>query len=182
MKFQTCLLIAFSWMATFLIPCAAESPKPDPMPVVPDSVKVPLTESLSFAAKAKGVQIYECRAKKDDPSKYEWVFKGPQAELFDEQGNKTGRHYGGPTWESNDGSKVVGELKGNADSNDAGAIPWLLLSAKTHEGGGVLSAVTYIQRVNTAGGKPPEICDERFAGKEFKAPYTAVYLFYVHKE
>src|SRR5580700_4634471 len=125
MKFQTCLSIAFSWMAALLIPCAGESPKSDPAPAIPDAVKVPLTESLSFSAKAKGVQIYECRAKKDDPTQYEWVFTGPEADLFDANGNKMGRHYAGPTWESDDGSRVVGSVKGSVASKDLGAVPWL---------------------------------------------------------
>jgi Protein of unknown function (DUF3455) len=182
MKFQAWLPTAFSWMAVLLMPCAAEAPKPDAAPVIPDAIKVPVTETLSFSVEAKGVQIYECRAKKDDPAKYEWVFKGPEAELFDAQGKKMGRHYAGPTWEWSDGSKVVGELKGKADAKEAGAVPWLLLSAKAHEGSGVFSAVTYIQRVNTVGGKAPAECDEKSVGKEFKAPYSAVYLFNVRKE
>ena len=32
---------------------------------------------------AKGVQIYECRAKKDASAGFEWVFVAPEAELFD---------------------------------------------------------------------------------------------------
>jgi hypothetical protein len=182
MNSKSCLLIACSWLAALRIYCAAESPKPESAPAVPDAVKVPLTESLAFKANAKGVQIYESRVKKDDPSKYEWAPKGPEADLYDAQGKKIGRHYAGPTWESNDGSKVVGEVKGKSDATDAAAVPWLLLSAKVHEGSGVFSAVTYIQRVNTAGGKAPAECDEKSAGKEFRAPYTAVYLFYIHKE
>jgi hypothetical protein len=182
MKFKVCLLIPMVWLAALQIRCAAESPKSEAAPVVPDAIKVPLTESLSFSVNAKGFQIYECRAKKDDPLKYEWVLKGPDAELFDEQGRKIGRHYAGPTWEANDGSKVVGELKGKADANEASAVPWLLLSAKAHGGSGVLSAVTYIQRVQTLGGKAPAECDEKSAGKEFKAPYSAVYRFYIPKQ
>jgi hypothetical protein len=181
MKTKTCLLFTCSWLAALLIYSAAESPKPDSTPAVPDAVKVPVTESLAFKANAKGVQIYESRARKDDPSKFEWVFKGPEADLFDEQGKKIGRHYAGPTWESNDGSKVVGEVKGKAEAKDASGVPWLLLSVKAHEGSGAFGAVTYIQRVNTVGGKAPAECDEKAAGKEFRAPYTAVYLFYVHK-
>jgi hypothetical protein len=181
MKSETCLLITFAWLAALQIHCAAQSPKPISAPPVPDALRVPSTESLSFAVNAKGVQIYESRARKDDPAKFEWVFKGPAADLFDEQGRKMGRHYAGPTWESNDGSKVVGELKGKADANEAGTVPWLLLLAKAHEGSGVFSAVTYIQRVNTVGGKAPAECDEKSAEKEFKAPYSAVYLFYIHK-
>ena len=182
MKLKPCLLIAISWLAALQWPCVAASPKPDPALVVPDAIKVPSTETLAFAANAKGFQIYESRAKKDEPTKYEWVFKGPEADLFDKEGRSIGRHYAGPTWEANDGSKVTGEVKSKAEANEAGAVPWLLLSAKAHEGGGALGAVTYIQRVSTVGGKAPAECDEKSAGKEFKAPYSAVYLFYSHTQ
>jgi hypothetical protein len=170
------------WLAIFIAGCATESPRQVSRPIVPDGVKAPETEMLSFAASAKGVQIYECRAKKDDATQYEWVFKAPEADLFDGRGKKIGRHYGGPTWEANDGSKVVGEVKGREPSTDANAIPWLLLGSKTHEGNGVFSGVSSIQRLATAGGKAPVGgCEASSMGKELRVPYTAVYYFYVSK-
>lgn len=175
-SFAVCAVLS-SWALN----CAAQAPKAASAPVVPEAIKAPSTEAISSFANAKGFQVYESRAKKDDPSKFEWALKGPEADLFDEQGKKIGRHYAGPTWESVDGSKVVAELKGKVDAKEAGAVPWLLLSAKTHEGSGVFSAVTYIQRINTTGGKAPAKCEEKSAGKEFKSPYTAVYYFYAPK-
>jgi len=107
------------WLAIFIAGCATDSPRQVSLPIVPDSVKVPETEVLSFAANAQGFQIYECRAGKD--GQYEWVFNAPEADLFDGRGRKIGRHYGGPTWEANDGSKVVGEVKGREPSTDTNA-------------------------------------------------------------
>ena len=168
------------WLAIFIAGCATDSPRQISLPIVPDSVKVPETEILSFAASAKGVQIYECRAGKD--GQYEWVFKAPDADLFDGRGKKIGRHYGGPTWEANDGSKVVGEVKGREPSTDANAIPWLLLGGTKHEGKGVFSGVSSIQRLATVGGKAPAGgCEASSLGKELRVPYTAVYYFYVPK-
>jgi hypothetical protein len=135
---------------------------------------------LLCSAKATGVQIYECRAGKDDRTHYEWSFKAPEADLFDAKGEKLGRHYAGPTWEASDGSKVVGEVKGRCPASDANAIPWLLLNAKQHEGNGIFSHVTSIQRVETAGGKAPAGgCDQSSLGNEVRVPYTAVYYFYI---
>lgn len=183
MKINNLFAVMISgWLAIFIAGCATDSPRQVSAPIVPDSIKVPQTEMLSFAANAKGVQIYECRAKKDDATQYEWVFKAPEADLFDGQGKKIGRHYGGPTWEANDGSKVVGEVKGHEPSTDANAIPWLLLTSKQHEGAGIFSGVSSIQRLATVGGKAPaEGCDASSAGKELRVPYTAVYYFYVPK-
>jgi hypothetical protein len=45
--------------------------------------------------------------------------------------HRIGKHYAGPHWESTDGSKVVAAVKERADAPAAGAIPWLLLTAKS---------------------------------------------------
>jgi len=148
-------------------------------PVVPDAIKVSPNETLLFAAKGKGFQVYDWVPKKDDPSRGEWVHT-PEADLFDAEGKKIGCHYGGPTWESNDGSKVICTLKSHAASPDANAVPWLLLIVKTHEGEGVFSRVTSIQRLETAGGAEPSeetgVAKAKAGGKvQIRVPYTATY-------
>ena len=149
---------------------------------IPDAIRAPATEKLAHTFTTKGVQIYECRARKDDPTQFEWALKTPAADLFDGSDKKVGSHYGGPTWESFDGSKVVGEVKGHFDSPD-GSIPWLLLSAKKTEGTGIFGRVTSIQRINTEGGKAPAGgCDAAHSGQELRVNYAATYLFYVAKE
>jgi len=182
MKNNFLALIFHGLLALCMASCDLASTEKVSVPVVPDGIKVPQNEVLSFAANAKGVQIYECRVKKDTTAQYEWVLKAPEAGLFDGRGKRIGRHYGGPTWESNDGSKVIGEVKGSEPSTDAKAIPWLLLQDKTHEGNGIFSRVNIIQRLETVGGKPPaEGCDQSGSGKELRVPYTAVYYFYASK-
>lgn len=137
---------------------------------VPDELRPGANESLALIAPAKGVQIYECRDSK-------WVFLAPEAQLFDASGRRIGRHYAGPYWESNDGSKVAGIVKARADAPASGAIPWLLLSAKSVAGDGVFSKVTSIQRVATEGGvAPPGGCSQ--AGVRARIPYTARYYFF----
>ena len=149
------------------------------MPQVPEALKVPATQVLSLETQAAGVQIYECKATKDDPMRFEWVFKAPEAELFDSGGKKIAKHYAGPTWEANDGSKVVGEARAKDNGPDPSAIPWLLLNAKSNSGSGIFSKTQSIQRINTAGGKAPsEVCDQAQAGKEVRVPYKANYYFY----
>jgi hypothetical protein len=170
------------WLVIFLAGCEPDSSGKLSVPVVSDTLKVPSSDTLSFTAWAKGVQIYECRANKDNANQYEWVLKAPEADLFDARGKKIGHHYGGPSWASNDGSKVMGEVKGSEPSTDANAIPWLLLSAKTHEGNGIFSQVNTIQRLETRGGKAPSGgCDQSSMGKQLQVPYTAVYYFYDSK-
>jgi hypothetical protein len=149
---------------------------------LPEKLRVPDTQRLSLEVKATGVQVYACAASKTDAARFEWVFKAPEADLLDIAGKKIGSHYAGPTWESTDGSKVVGELKAKDDGPDPTAIPWLLLSAKSTSGTGVFARTLSIQRLHTAGGKAPaDGCDQAHAGREARIAYKATYAFSVAK-
>jgi hypothetical protein len=140
---------------------------------------VPSGNALILKTPAKGAQIYVCQPKANDNSKFEWTLKAPEANLSNEAGALMGKHYGGPTWEYQDGSKVVGEIKERLDSPDSSAIPWLLLSAKSHEGNGIFSKVTYIQRLNTKGGKAPNTgCDASKQNSTIRVDYTTDYYYY----
>jgi hypothetical protein len=147
---------------------------------VPDTLRGASSETVAMVVPAKGVQIYECRAKQGgQPGAYEWAFVGPEADLFDAAGTtKIGRHYSGPTWESADGSKITGALKSRADAPQPTAIPWLLLTATPAGPKGSFSTVTGVQRVNTVGGVAPAApCAQGNAGTVARVPYTADYYF-----
>jgi uncharacterized protein DUF3455 len=147
--------------------------------VIPDVLRPPIGQVLALAARATGVQIYECKAAKEDPSQYSWTLTAPEADLKDLSGKAVGKHYAGPTWEAGDGSKVIGEVVAKRDAPEAGAIPWLLLRAKSTSGSGIFSAIASIQRLQTSGGSPPTApCDGSQSGKESRVPYSAVYRFY----
>ncbi len=145
----------------------------------PDSLKVSSGEQLLLKASAKGSQIYVCKTKSEYPEQYEWMLKAPDAVLLNEQGQDLGKHYGGPTWEAKDGSKVVAKVKSQANALEEDAIPWLLLEARSHEGNGILRQVNWIQRINTVGGKASvQGCDKSSQNREIRVNYTADYLFY----
>jgi hypothetical protein len=147
--------------------------------ITPDNLKVPSEHVLLFKTFATGTQIYTCKARTDDPNTFEWTFKAPEAELWNDIGEKVGKHYAGPSWEGNDGSKLVGEVVERANAPDPGAIPWLLLKAKANDGAGVFSTMTYIQRLETVGGMAPtEGCDRLAADAERAVEYTAIYAFF----
>ena len=125
---------------------------------------------------AKGVQIYTCS--KNAAGAWAWSFKAPEAELFDTQQNKIGKHYAGPTWEGEDGGRVVAAAKANVPAPTGNDIPWLWLEVKSSEGSGQFTQAKAIQRILTLGGTaPPQGCDEANANKESRVPYTAIYLF-----
>jgi hypothetical protein len=180
MKAVTTTLIASASFVAFLSGCAPSDIGMTPS--VPENLKVAATETLSVVAQADGVRIYECNAGKSDPALFEWAFKAPEAELFNNAGKKIGKHYAGPTWESDDGSKVVGEVKARDDGPDPNAIPWLLLRAKSVEGNGIFAKTQSIQRVKTVGGKAPvNGCNQAQKGNVARVAYRATYNFYVSR-
>jgi hypothetical protein len=145
----------------------------------PGPLQVPDNQKLAFALRGVGAQIYLCKAVGNDPARFEWAFLAPEAVLLDEQAHKLGRHYSGPTWEANDGSKVMGNVLAMDNGPDSSAIPWLLLRAKAHTGMGIFSEIASIQRLNTRGGKAPAGgCTQATVGTKVRIPYTADYFFY----
>ena len=171
-----------AFLVVFLVAACASSQPPTSMVQVPDKLKPGANESLAMIVPAKGVQIYECRARTDQVGEYAWAFVAPEADLFDASGNRTGRHYAGPHWEATDGSKILGTVKERADAPVGDAIPWLLLSARSVGSEGSFSKVTSIQRVNTVGGVAPKAgCSQATAGTPARINYTADYYFFTAK-
>lgn len=164
--------------------CATQTPPLQPAQVqVPANLKPADGEVMLGTVLAKGVQIYECRVSKDQPDVVEWVFVAPEAQLFDAKGNLVGKHFAGPSWESNDGSRVAGSVKARAEAPDAGTIPWLLLATKSVGAAGAFANVTSIQRINTAGGAAPNFahCTSAWAGRRARIAYTADYVLFGSK-
>lgn len=148
-------------------------------PETPEAIRVPSSPAPVLKGNAVGVQIYTCGPKKDDKHAFEWTLKAPEASLADDAGKPLAKHYGGPTWEATDGSKVAGSLKAKVDSPDSAAIPWLLIESKSNEGQGALANIAWIQRVQTVGGKAPATgCDKAHIGAESRVDYRATYYFY----
>lgn len=163
--------------------CSSMSPAPMAMKVdnsaLPDSVRVPTGHQQIMAALGAGEISYECRAKKDMAGAFEWVFAGPVATLS-MNGKTVGKYYGGPTWEANDGSKVTGKQVAMAPGG-AGNIALQLVKAEPAMGtaGGAMQGISYIQRLNTAGGvAPTTVCDAGTAGTRSQVSYQADYVFY----
>jgi hypothetical protein len=142
-------------------------------PSVPAALAVPDGNRLLFHAAAEGVQIYACQA--SGSAAPAWVFTEPEAELFDRHDRLVATHYKGPTWQARDGSTVVG-TKLAAAQPDPNSIPWLLLQASAHTGTGLMSGVTFIQRLNThEGNAPTSGCDADQIGAIARVDYTATY-------
>jgi hypothetical protein len=149
-------------------------------PSVPSALQPPPDATLLARYRAQGSQIYTCKATAGAATAFAWSLKGPDATLLDEGCKPVGTHFAGPTWKMNaDASAVVGMKLAEAPAPAAGAIPWLLLKARSSTGLGIMSSVVAVQRVDTAGGVPPaDQCSAATAGTERRVPYSATYYFY----
>jgi hypothetical protein len=146
---------------------------------VPKNLQPAANERRFLILHAKGVQIYSCKV---DGGKYSWTLKAPEAQLFDKSGKPFGKHFAGPSWEANDGSSVTGKAVADVPFPHGRILPWLLLTAVSHTGEGVLARVTSIQRINTKGGiLHASGCDAAHAGQEDRVPYSADYVFFAPK-
>lgn len=133
-------------------------------------------DGAALALIGEGVQIYRCV---QAGAVAAWQFKAPDAMLTDESGHRVGHHFAGPSWQAEDDSIVVGEPLVASPAPQAGAIPWLVLRAKSHAGDGLFAKVAYIVRSATEGGSAPTAgCDAAHVGAEARVGYRATYTFF----
>jgi hypothetical protein len=130
---------------------------------------------------AEGVQKYKAQVKAgSNPVIYEWVFLGPQANLFDAFNKKTGTHGTGPFWELSPNDSLFAQHFSpakTAPGNDANSIDWLLLMPKAGKTPtGLFANIAYIQRIATMGGKAPT-APPMSLGSTAEVNYTAIYRF-----
>jgi hypothetical protein len=150
-----------------------------PAPAVPSAIEVPDGHKVFLVGHAVGVQIYACNP---TATGFGWSFVAPRADLYGDNGKLVSTHFGGPTWQAKDASRVVAQ-RVDGVTVDATAIPWLLLSAvstATGPSGDRLADTTFIQRTATTGGLAPAAadCEATTAGTRVEVPYTADYHFW----
>ena len=150
------LVPAVAWMAPRSI---AQTTK--------ESIDVPPHSRLVLRVVGSGDQVYGC-------VHGSWVLKAPDAKLLDQEGSVIGRHFAGPTWQLNDGSRVEGKAIATQVAADATAVPWLLLESVGATGR--LGSVRFVQRTGTRGGIAPNGSCSR--NEMRRVPYTATYSFY----
>ena len=169
-----------------LPPCVTTDAAPV-RPTPPAAIAVPASATLVAKFYAKGDQVYTCTDTGSDAGDagvppYTWVLKTPDAKLYNASCAEVGLHYLGPTWWlAADGSSVVGARLASAPSATAGAIAQLVLKATSHDadgGPGLLTNVTFVQRLDTVGGAAPASCTMGQLGQDLRVAYTANYYFY----
>ena len=149
---------------------------------------------------ATGTQDYVClpcpaTSPTCTASGFIWTFFGPQATLFDDDDEQIITHFLSPnpdeggtpraTWQDSRDTSAVWAFAPSANQFVVlGAIPWLRLQVVGTQsgptGGDRLTATTFIQRLETAGGIAPTTgCSAAAAvGKTALVSYEADYFFY----
>jgi Protein of unknown function (DUF3455) len=171
-------LLSSTLVAGAALPAGAGGSKP---PTVPAAIAVPAGHKVVLDVTGKGVQIYDCRPSATNPAVNAWTFREPAAVLNGHRGRPVGIHFRGPTFESFDGSSVVGRVPPvgtYTPEHGPAAIPWLLLAADSTQGDGVLAGVDYIQRIETRGGVAPTGACDPATDATVAVPYRARYVFY----
>jgi len=169
------LLALFVMAAAAFVGAQTDSGREPDLPVGCEELYVPDGNEVAFRVYASGVQVYWWNGSS-------WGLVGPVATLYANAGmtGKVGVHYGGPTWKTNSGSLVIGKNPIRC-TPDPDSIPWLRLEADETDGAGIFAGVTYIQRVNTNGGKAPAE-PGTYDGERVDVPYTTEYVFYRLKQ
>jgi hypothetical protein len=162
--------------------CLAAGSAPAQSAVPTSSLLTPANAKPYASTTATGVQIYMCEY--DGSHHLTWLFRSPHATLYDPVGRAVIQHDAGPSWQAQDGSRIVGHPIAQLASASADSIPQLLLETKSDDGkgekgekGGELSNVRYVQRLNTVGGAAPaQMCTAEH--QIAYSPYFANYVFW----
>ena len=97
--------------------------------------------------------------------------------LYGHRGRPVGIHFRGPTFESFDGSSVVGMLEASYTVPARGD-RLAAAEGRLHQGDGVLAGVDYVQRLETRGGVAPAGACDPASDSTVAVPYQARYVFY----
>lgn len=166
-------------------------------PAVPTIIEVPDGHKLVLVGHAIGTQNYIC-APAATTTGVDWLFIGPQATVFDANGQQIVTHFLSKnpfqsdalhaTWQHSRDTSAVWAKKIRGSSDPAyvapDAIEWLLLEMTGAQvgpsGGDKLATIALIQRVNTVGGmKPPAAeCTVSTVNARRLVSYEADYYFY----
>jgi len=153
--------------------------------VIPGAIALPVNlpngNSRVATFFADGFQKYKAQEiPNSNPVAYQWVFVAPLADLYDASNKKVGNHSAGPTWQLSIADSIYGQAfnpSRTAASSDANSIDWLLLMPKTGKPPtGFFANVSYVQRIDTKGGKAPTTPPTN-ASETANVHYTAIYLF-----
>jgi hypothetical protein len=177
-------LLSFAWLGLAMSGCSTtdnpliSKPQSNAWNVdarVPAIVRAPSGHVLLGHVVGRGVETFTLQADPNDPDRVAWVpTKDEGGDLMDEEGNVVGHHEGN-SWAMHDGGQVSAEPIAAVPRRNH--MPWVLLQASSHEGGGLMGSARFVEQVHTVGGPPASLAHAAI-GTEFRAEYSADYYFY----
>lgn len=149
------------------------------------TIAAPPGHRALFLARARGTLTYEMRQSPAGAAS-EWTLVGMAGDLYDESGVMPNMGFSGlgqVLAHTGDGLTLTGHDRSRASLSQAASVnapkdgdaAWALFRSDASEASGLLRAVTYVQRLATAGGAPPGGAQ---AGGRVAVPYEATYAFY----
>jgi len=153
--------------------------------IIPQAIQLPQNlpngNSIVATLYAIGVQKYKSeQIVGSSPVAYQWVFVAPEADLYDSTDAKVGTLSVGPAWQLSPTDSMFGQNFNpprKSPSPDPESIDWLLLMPQLgRTATGVFANVTYVQCIDTHGGKAPSAPPVN-EGQAISVGYTAVYRF-----
>jgi hypothetical protein len=190
MNFRPHSTLSRTWLAlgaAFLTACASVGPGPTasgrqdqgstvakPSLGLFSKIKAPSDSEPVLQLAGRGVQVFRCE-KRDGA--LTWVFRQPDAELLDARGTVVGRHGANFSFENVDGSRLVATITAYDDAPKPTDLRWLLMTTRSF-GKGAFEGITYVQRINTTGGMPPERCEAAQLNQVLRVNFTADFVFY----
>ncbi|MDB5966549.1 MAG: hypothetical protein JWQ72_3049 [Polaromonas sp.] len=169
--------------ALLMAACSTRVPPPPPtftQDKLVEAIRVPAGNVVALETTATGNLTYECRANTPTAGTLGWVLASPSANLYDREGRQVGTYSGPPaTWTAADGSSVTGTQVAISPVVGAIHIPLQLSKGTPAATPGVMSNITYIQRVNTKNGQDfTKPCTQTDLGEKMVRPYQADYIFW----
>lgn len=154
----------------------APSPEAASNPSAPKDLHPPAGNNATIVFVGAGTQNYECKTTANGVA---WVLAGPEAHLYNQDHKIVGRHYVGPTWEYQDGSKISASVIAHVASPNPASVDQLLLRVLPHDPVGLFANVTFVQRLRTFGGVAPASgCSADHLGDHVSVEYSADYVFF----
>lgn len=146
----------------------------------PALLEVPAGNYVAWRAPAQGGMTYQCDLSASVPATPVWMIVNAKATLGAADAAHSGNYTSPPqTWTAADGSSVTGMQVMHIPSAADQLYDQLVIANPAEGAGGVLSGVTYIQRLVQAGGGAPEAaCDHNTLGTQVMSPFQATYVFW----
>ncbi|MGE8658728.1 MAG: DUF3455 domain-containing protein [Achromobacter sp.] len=165
---------------SFLVASVAVSSRLSAAQPVPPILQVPSDNGIAWRAAASGSITYECSITPDSGEPPRWRAVKAEAELGDGKAGNSGVYSSPPeTWKASDGSSLTGMEVVRANVGPDRLYDQLVL-ANPSRGAGLLTGVTYIQRLVSSGGAAPsaERCTMATLKQRERVGYHAEYVFW----